>query len=114
MGLLSSALVSACVASSTGLTDQKICMNTTEAGAKQFGIMQNVDLLEDRAIRQINREALEDFGKEPIDMVGGGIFIAKSIMEKSVTLALPTFGICNSAKTEIRQDQSLLKLQWDF
>lgn len=94
--------------------DQQVCEKTTEAGAKQTGVMQSVDNYEDRTLKLLDREAKEDFGKDAVSLLGGSVFLTKTLIDKSVTFGLPTYGICSAIKTEIKQNQSILKLIWNF
>lgn len=114
MALFESMLISACVAAAGNNTNQTACEKATEAGSKQSGIEQNVDIAEKKELNNLQRTAEDNLGKDIVAVVAGSVFIAKTLQSKAITFGLPTFGICSSIKTEIKPDQSMLKFEWKF
>jgi len=114
MGLFESLLLSACVTTSGGGSQQMACQKGTEAGAKQSGVSQTVDAFESKETKKLEKNAVELFGKEGVNVVAGSVFVAKTMSSRSLSIGLPTFGMCTSIKTEIKPEYSILKFEWKF
>lgn len=114
MGLFETALVSACIASGGTGTQQMACQKATEAGSKQSGIEKEMNDAEKRSLNKLEIEATDIFGKSGVNVVAGSVFVAKTLQSKSLSVGMPTFGLCSSIKTEINPDMSVLKFEWKF
>lgn len=114
MSVLSSLLVSACVASSNMDSAQVACEKAAEAGARQSGILQEVDSIEEEEIKMLTKKAEQDLGKDGAFVVAGGVFVARTISSQSVVFGLPNFGVCDSVKADINSQRSIVKLEWKF
>lgn len=114
MGLFESALVSACIATGSTGNQQMACQKATEAGSKQSGIEKEMSDAEKHTLKKVEFEATDIIGKDGVNVVAGSVFLAKTLQSKSLSVGMPTFGLCSSIKTEIKQDSSIIKFEWKF
>lgn len=93
---------------------QEACKKGLEAGAKQSGIERTVNSAQKKARTTAKEEAIETVGKKPVQIVGGGIFLAKSISKKSITTTVPNMGLADKIKAEIGVSKYSVKMEWSF
>lgn len=90
------------------------CSKVDQNASAQFAMIKEVDELEKQKIQYITKQSSAYLGDTSVQVVGGSVFLAKTAVSKSLTFGLPNMGICDSIKTEIKQDKSVLKMEWDF
>lgn len=112
MSLMSMVIAGACVTSSGN--GQEACNKSLEAYTKQSGIESTMDFAEDKYTKKANKTAYSVMGQTGVDMVGGSLFLAKAAADKSVSVGLPTFGLCDHVTSEAGVDKYKLKLEWGF
>lgn len=112
MSAMAILIASACISSSG--VKQEACEKGLQAGTKQFGIEKSVNILEDKVQNGAKLTAYDWFGKTGSDVLGGTIFLAKSVKDKSVSFGLPTLGIANRITTTAGVDVYRLNLEWRF
>lgn len=105
-------ITSACISFSGN--GHEACSKAAEAGAKQSGFEQNVDLMEKNVTQKADKEARILIGTTTFDIVGGTVFIAKTVVDKSVKLNVPTFGLCDKISTQVAPNKYSLHLEWGF
>jgi hypothetical protein len=103
-------------ASCTGFSGNghEACSKAMEAGGKQSGIIQNIDTAEKKVSKDAEQEVHYLLGDTTFDVVGGGVFLAKTVREKSVQFNAPTFGLCDKITSQIGVDKYSLNLEWRF
>lgn len=111
-GAMTALIVSACVGLSG--VKQEACEKGLEAGAKQTGIEKGVDAIQKESERKAKYIALDLIGKSGMDMVGGGIFLVKTVADKSVKFNLPTLGLCDRITNRVGVDKYSLEMVWGF
>lgn len=114
MGLIGSFIVGACLSAGSVLTDQQACEKAVEAGARQIGLYDSIDFFETKTVSSVTRVAEEKIGKDAVWSVTGTAFLIRTLSSKSLVFGLPTYGLCNSVRTEIKPEQSLLVFEWKF
>lgn len=112
MSTMTTLAISVCIGLSGA--QQQACEKAIEAGAKQSGIEQNVDRFQRKIEKNATDKATDIIGKPGVDVVGGGVFVAKTIMDKSVRFNLPTLGICDRITNQIGVNQYSTQLEWGF
>ncbi|NJO48210.1 MAG: hypothetical protein HC840_00680 [Leptolyngbyaceae cyanobacterium RM2_2_4] len=90
------------------------CEKALEAGSKKTGIEQNVNRFQKTVERKAKDQAEEYIGQEGVDVVGGGVFIAKTIVDKSVQFNAPTFDLCDKVTSQVGVDKYSVQLEWGF
>jgi hypothetical protein len=105
-------ITSACMGLS-GVTNDA-CSKALEAGSKQSGIEQDVDLLQKGLEREANKKARYLVGDTGMGFVGGGIFIAKTVRDKEVKFNVPTLGICDRITSNLGTEKYSLELMWSL
>lgn len=113
MGIIDTLIVTSCMGFQAGQA-QDACQKALQAGSKQSGIEKVVNNKEQQITKKADQTAKEMLGETTVGVVGGTVFLAKTISEKKVSLGLPTLGMCNSIKAEVSDKQSQLKLEWKF
>lgn len=112
MSAMAILIASACISSSG--VKQEACSKGLEAGTKQFGVEQSVNSFEKKVEKDAKLTAYDWFGKTGSDVLGGTIFLAKTVKDKSVSFGLPTLGIANRITTTAGVDIYRLNLEWRF
>lgn len=90
------------------------CYKAGEAGAKQSGIEQEVDTLQKHVERDADKTAHEYLGETTMSVAGGGVFVVKTIVDKSLKFNTPTFGLCDRITNEVGINKYSLHLEWGF
>lgn len=90
------------------------CSKGMEASAKQSGVEQEVDVFQKDLEKKANRQAKDLLGDTGVQIVGGSIFVAKAVADKSININTPTFGLCDRITNQVGVDKYLLKLEWKF
>lgn len=111
-GAMSLMIVSACL--SFNGQGKEACEKALEAGSKQSGIEQNVNQAQDRLEDKAKKNAKDLLGDTTMDVVGGTVFLAKTISDKSVKFSLPTMGLCDKITNEVGPDKYQLQMVWRF
>lgn len=93
---------------------QQACEKALQAGSKQSGVETAANDEEKRVTQKADAKAKEFLGEKAVGVVGGTVFIAKTISEKKVTFGLPTLGVCDSVKAQVSDKASELKIEWNF
>jgi hypothetical protein len=114
VGLLLNSLISACALTSHTPNDYQACDKATHAGLQQLGIIQQVDGMEDKQVKNIERIADNNLGKNGEYAIIGAYFVARTLQTKSVGFGLPTLGLCSSVRAEIGENESLMRFEWRF
>lgn len=112
MALTEMLIAAACMNSPSNYI--QACTNAADAGTRQVGIRQNVDMFETFTSKFADKEAQSLFGKKGVSVMGTGMFIYKATTDKKVNLPLPSMGLCDQVSTELTTDSQLLRLQWTF
>lgn len=110
-GLFASAVTAFCVGVAPG-TYNNACNHAIDAGTKQTGLRQNADRLEDFSVSKINQHVEKDLGRPVASTIAVGSYLYRVVNEKSITVRVPTLGICNSAKSQITPNSAKLMLEW--
>lgn len=115
MALLENLIVTACLATGKGgQANQEACQKADQAAAAQFVFIQDTNKREDQNLKMMEKQANDDVGIRQVQVIGGIVFVTKTLVSKSLTVGLPNMGICDSLKAEANQDQSLLKMEWKW
>lgn len=88
------------------------CEKALEAGTKQAGIEQNVDKAQKMVESTADRTAHEILGQQTMELAGGGIFIAKTVINKSVQFNVPSFGLCDKITSQVGTDKYSMQMVW--
>lgn len=91
---------------------QQACEKALESDSKQSGIEQNVDQTQKYIEKTADRTAHEILGEQVIDITGGGIFIAKTVVDKSVQFNVSAFGICDKITSQVGVDKYSTQMIW--
>lgn len=91
---------------------QQACEKALEAGSKQSGIEQNVDKTQKYIEKAADRKAHDLLGQQVMEIAGGGIFIAKTVVDKSVQFSVPTLGICDRITSQVGVDKYSMQMVW--
>lgn len=94
--------------------EKEACVKAAEAGSKQSGIEQNVNQAQKKAEDQAKEKAKDMLGQTTIDVVGGTVFLAKTISDKSVKFDIPNMGIADKITSEVGTEKYYLNLVWKF
>ena len=113
MGLLDTLIVTSCLSFQPG-PQQDACKSALQAGTKQSGVEKVANDQEKKVTEKADTTAKELLGEQAVGVVGGTVFVAKTISEKRVSFGLPTFGLCNAVRAEVSDKQSNLKFEWKF
>ena len=95
-------------------TGNQACSKALEAGGLQSGFSQNINKAEGYVTTQANKKAKYIMGDTGMEIVGGTVFLAKTVRDKSVQFNLPTFGICDKIVNKVGTDQVSTTLEWRF
>ena len=109
-GAMTALITGACLSFSG--TGHEACSKAAEAGAKQSGFEQIVDTTQSYVEKRANSKAHYLLGDTGMEFVGGGIFIAKTVRDKSVNFNLPTLGICDRITNHVGTDKYSLEMVW--
>lgn len=112
MSAMTALITSACIGLSGA--HQQACEKAIEAGSKQTGLEQSVDQIQKMVERKANNKAKDIIGKSGMDIAGGGIFLVKTAIDKSVKINLPTLGICDRISTQVGVNQNSMQMEWGF
>lgn len=107
MALLDSVIMTACM----GLSGQSndACTKALQAGSKQSGVEQNVGTYETHQTKILEYKAYDWFGKQAVGVVGGAVWLGKSVSEKKAS-----FGIYGPLHMDVGQKLTQLVLKWTF
>lgn len=83
-------------------------------GMQQLGITQQVDGMEEKNVKYLEKKADDNFGKNAEYAVIGAYFIARTVQTKSLGVGLPTLGLCNSVRAEVGPAGSFMRFEWRF
>lgn len=110
MGILSTTIISVCV----GLTPQQeqACEQGLIALTKQTTLEQEINKDENSLNKTLLKDAQGTLGNDRVTIIGGSLYILKSVSERHAKINIPTLGICNSAATDIGQDNYMIRLEW--
>lgn len=112
MSAIAVLIASACISSSS--VKQEACEKGLQAGTKQFGIERSINTLENRVQKGAKSTAYNWFGQTGSDVLGGTIFLAKTVSDKSLSVKLPTMGIADRITTTAGVNLYRLNLEWRF
>lgn len=112
MGVIDTLIVTSCIGLSGVQKDA--CEKALIAGSKQSGIEANMDKAESKMTKNMEKDAKEYLGDTSVKVVTGTAIVAKTLVDKSATLKLPTFGLCTSITAHVGQEKSLLSLEWKY
>lgn len=112
MSLMTTLIASVCVGLSGA--DKDACTNGLDAGSKQYGIQQDVDSAENKTNKEAIKESYSLLGNGGTKVLGGSLFMAKAAYEKSLTLQMPTMGLCNFLTSEVKPNAYNLKMEWKY
>jgi len=112
MSIIDALIVTSCVGLS-GM-QQDACEKALTAGSKQSGIEVNVDHMESKTTKKLDKGAREYLGVTTVDVVAGTAIVAKTIADKAATIKLPNLGICNIMVLKVNHEKSLLSLEWKY
>lgn len=112
MSAIAIAITSACLNLSGPA--QQACDKALEAGAKQSGIEQNVDQIEKHIERDADQKGHYYLGDTGMEVVGSTVFVAKTLIDKSLKFNTPTFGLCDRITNQVGPDKYSLQLEWRF
>lgn len=107
MALLDSMILTACMGMSGQSNDA--CVKALQAGTKQSGVEQNVNTYESRQTKGLERTAYDIFGRSTVGVVGGAVWLGKSVSEKKAS-----FGIYGPLHMEVGQKLTQMVLKWTF
>lgn len=107
------AMIAAACMSFSGV-EKEACTKAAEAGARQSGIEQSVKRAQDKVEDKAKEEAKDLIGKTGMDVVGGTVFLAKTISDKSVKFDIPNMGIADKITSEVGTEKYYLNLVWRF
>lgn len=105
-------IASACMGLSGSANDA--CVKALDAGSRQTGIEQDVNMAQKTIERKANKEAYVLIGHTGMEIAGGGIFITKAVIDKSVQFNMPTMGMCDRITNNVGHDKYFLLLEWGF
>lgn len=112
MPLMTTAIAAICVSAQASYGEA--CNKAFDAGTRQVGLRQTIDVAESRANELANAKVQQIIGREGVSLVGSGFWVYKVARDKTVVLRLPTLGICDSANNEISVDSYKLNVNWKF
>lgn len=93
---------------------QQACEKSLEAGGKQSGIERNIDTAQQNIEKKANQEAYYLLGDDGVKVLGGGIFIAKTAIDKSLQFNAPTFGLCHRITNQVGINKYSTMFEWNF
>lgn len=105
-------IIVACVSTPAPYVDA--CNKVVDAGTRQIGLRQETDKIEELTTKLVDREAQSLIGKKGVSVVGTGMFIYKTTLDKKLKVDIPSFGLCDHVSTELAIDSQLLRLQWNL
>ena len=103
-------ITSACLGMNPSYHDA--CIKSLEAGTKQSGIEENVDRAQKIVEKTADQKAHQILGQQVMEITGGGVFIAKTVIDKSVQFNLPTFGVCDKITNQVGVDKYSMQMVW--
>src|SRR5271165_237244 len=107
MALIDSMILTACMGMSGQSNDA--CQKALTAGSKQSGVEQNLNLYESNQTKNLELKAYSWFGKEAVGVVGGAVWLGKSVSEKKAS-----FGLYGPVSMDVGQKLTRLVLKWTF
>ena len=107
MALLDSMILTACMGMSGQSNDA--CQKALTASAKQSGVEQSVNTYEKHQTKSLEYKAYDWFGKQTVGVVGGAVWLGKSVSEKKAS-----FGIYGPISMDVGQKLTQLVLKWTF
>lgn len=110
--LFGTIIVAACTTIQTPYMDA--CQKTIDATARQIGIRQQLDQIEDGTTSYVEGRIKAQFTETQLGTVGTVLAGYKIYRDKHVSFKLPTLGICNSISNDIALDSYSLTLAWRF
>lgn len=107
MAILDSLIVAGCV----GLSGQSndACTKALDAGTKQSGIAQSANAYENHELKIFEQHAYSWFGKDAVGVVGGMVWMGKSVAEKKAHV-----GIYGPVSLDIGAGLTALVFKWTF
>lgn len=112
MPLMSTAIIALCV-NYQGKYNEA-CNKALDAGTRQAGIRQNVDMVENKANEIANQKAEVVIGKQGMGAIGSGVYVYKVVKDKSISFKVPTLGLCNSLTNHLTLNSLDLLAEWNF
>lgn len=109
---MSMLVAGACMTSSGN--GEQVCSKTLEAGSKQIGMESIINTAEDKYSKKANKTAYSILGQSGMDVAGGGLFLAKTAIDKNVAFVLPTLGVADSITNQVGLGYYLVKIEWGF
>lgn len=93
---------------------KEACSKGLQAAGKQTGIEQNIGTAEKKLENNAKEKAQDWIGNTGMDIVGGTVFLAKTISDKSVKFDIPNMGIADKITSEVGTEKYYLNLVWRF
>ena len=90
------------------------CQKAIDAGSRQVGLRQNVELVQDHAVHVANYQVEKNLSKDQFAALGAGIYLYKLARDKHLSVRTPTLGLCDRATTDLTLDTYQLLLKWSF
>lgn len=112
MSLIATTLASACI----GLTGNQLdaCNKAVEAGVKQSGLEAISNNAEDKVNIMTQKVVKDHVNDDIISISGSIIYISKAVQTQSISVNIPTAGLCSTASAQINASNSNIKLEWKF
>jgi hypothetical protein len=90
------------------------CSKAIDAGSQQSGVTNDLNYMERSAGRQARLLAEDHLGQEGVEIITGTAIVINAAATQKFIINLPTFGICNSLKTEYRPSLYKITIEWKF
>lgn len=95
-------------------TGNQACSKALEAGGLQSGFSQNVDKAQHIIESKATDKAHYVLGDTGMEVVGGTVYVAKVVRDKSVQFNVPSFGICDRIHTEAGLEKYMITFSWSL
>jgi hypothetical protein len=112
MSAMAALIVSTCM-NSTDI-DKSNCIRGLEQSIKEIGLYDDVDNFESYLQKRSLKEIVDVLGLDRVRTMGAAAYLTKTAIDKSVSIKLPTFGLCDSISTQAGVDRYGLRIEWKF
>ena len=112
MSLLGSAILTICMGATGDY--QPACNTALEKTAETTGFDKSVDYFEQRSTRYADRLAEEELGADGKSYLGSTLYIARVVVDRRVTVNLPTMGWVDQAQSQLTPSSFMLTFRWSF
>jgi hypothetical protein len=109
---MASIITTACM-NSTDI-DKSDCIRGLEQSIKKIGFYDDIDHFEIYLQKRSLKKAIDFLGLDRVNAIGAATYLTKTAIDKSISVKLPTFGICDSVTGHAGTNGYLVKVEWKF